>query len=131
LIVPIARIFVVGVDVVMGCAYPEFGSKRLKISIRPAERVCFIYLLHNVRRLAAQSHLLKQTVASSQASTDPEVLLSAPKSTEPDGLEVGNDYFGVDDESGWERFRRAKRANYVELLSRGVFDRYLRQMSPE
>jgi hypothetical protein len=113
----------------MGCAYPEFGPKRLKISIRPAERACFIYLLHNVRRLVAQSLLLKQTVASSQASTDPEVLLSASKSTELDGLEVGN--FGVDVESGWERFRRAKRANYVELLSRGVFVRYLRQMSPE
>src|SRR5262249_28299612 len=58
---------VVGVDVVMGCAYPEFGPKRLKISIRPAERACFTYLLHNVRRLVAQSLLLKQTVASSQA----------------------------------------------------------------
>src|SRR5215469_11477270 len=124
LIVPIARIFVVGVDVFMGCAYPEFGPKRLRISIRPAERACFIYLLHNVRRLVAQSLLLKQTVASSQASTGPEVLLSASKSTEPDGLEVGNDNFGVDVESGWERFRRAKRANYVELLSRGVFVRY-------
>jgi hypothetical protein len=45
-IVPIARIFVVGVDVVMRCAYPEFGPKRLKINIRPAERACFIYLLH-------------------------------------------------------------------------------------
>src|SRR5215468_9454403 len=67
---------------------------------------------------------VEQTVASSQASTDPEVLLSASKSTEPDGLEVGNDNFGVDAESGWERFRRAKRANYVELLSRGVFVRY-------
>jgi hypothetical protein len=49
LIVPIARIFVVGVDVVMGCAYPEFGPKRLKLSIRPAARACFIYILHNVR----------------------------------------------------------------------------------
>src|SRR5262245_3196970 len=56
--VPIARIFVVGVDVVMGCAFPEFAPKRLKISIRPAERACFIYLLHNVRRLVAQSLLL-------------------------------------------------------------------------
>src|SRR5215469_752053 len=73
LIVPIARIFVVGVDVVMGCAYPEFGPKRLKISIRPAERACFIYFLHNVSRLVAQSLLLKQTVVSSQAFTDPEV----------------------------------------------------------
>jgi hypothetical protein len=27
LIVPIARIFVVGVDVVMGCAFPEFWAK--------------------------------------------------------------------------------------------------------
>src|SRR5262249_49951609 len=103
----------------MGCAYPEFGPKRLKMSIRPAERACFIYLLlHNVRRLVAQSLLLKQTVASSQVSTDPEVLLSASQSNEPDGLEVGNDNFGVDVESGWERFRKAKRANYVELLSR-------------
>jgi hypothetical protein len=33
----------------------------------------FIVLLHNVRRLVAQSLLLKQTVASSQASTNPEV----------------------------------------------------------
>src|SRR5215467_4963734 len=65
LIVPIARIFVTGVAVVMGCAYPEFGPKRLKISIRPAERERFIYLLHHVRRLVAQSHLLKQTVARS------------------------------------------------------------------
>src|SRR5262245_18580888 len=90
LIVPIARIFVVGVDVVMGCAYPEFGPKRLKTSIRPAERACFTYLLpHNVRRLVAQSLLLKQTVASTQASTVPEILLSASKSTEPDGLELG------------------------------------------
>src|SRR5215469_8724353 len=63
LIVPIARIFVVGVDVVMGCAYPEFGPRRLKIRIRPAERACFIYLLHNVGRLIAQSLLMKQTVA--------------------------------------------------------------------
>src|SRR5262249_39837514 len=73
----------------MGCAYPEFGPKGLKISIRPAERACFIYLLlHNVRRLVAQSLLLKQTVASSQASTDPEVLLSVSQSTVPDGLEA-------------------------------------------
>jgi hypothetical protein len=100
---------VVGVDVVMGCAYPEFGPKRLKISIRPTERACFIYLLHIVGRLVAQSLLLKQTVASSQASTDPAVLLSASKSTEPDGMEVGNDHFGGDVENGWERFRRAKR----------------------
>src|SRR5215510_13483515 len=75
LIVPIARIFVVGVDVVMGCAYPEFVPKRLKISIRPAERapssIFFIMSgdwLHN---------------RCSQAPTDPEVLLSASKSTEP------------------------------------------------
>jgi len=34
----------------MGSAYPEFGPKGLKISIRPAESACFIYLLHNVRR---------------------------------------------------------------------------------
>src|SRR5262249_1603271 len=88
LIVPIARIFVVGVDVVMSCAYPEFGPKRLKISIRPPERACFIYLFHNVRRLVAQSLLFQQTVASSQASTDPKVLLSASQSTEPDGLEA-------------------------------------------
>src|SRR5215469_5935888 len=57
LIVPIARTFVVGVDVVMGCAYPEFGPKRLKISIRPAKRTCFIYLLHNFRRLVPRSNL--------------------------------------------------------------------------
>src|SRR5262249_1935672 len=31
----------------------ELGPKRLKISIRPAERACFIYLLHNVRRRVA------------------------------------------------------------------------------
>src|SRR5262249_5438846 len=127
----IARICVVGVDVVMGCAYPEFGPKRLKISIRPAEKACLIYLLHNVRRLLAQSTLLKPTVASSLTYTDPEVLLSASKSTEPDGLEFGSDNFGVDVESGWERFRRAKRANYFELLPRGVFVRYLRQMFPK
>ena len=88
---PIARIFVVVAGVVMGCAYPEFWPKRQKTSIRPAERACLIYLLHNVRCLVAQSLLLKQTVASSQASTDPEVLLSASKSTEPGGLEGHDD----------------------------------------
>ena len=65
--------------------------------------------------------LFIETNGAPNAFTDPEVLLSASKSTEPDGLEVGNDNFGVDVESGRERFQRAKRANYVELLSKGYF----------
>src|SRR5215475_3354862 len=82
LIVPIARIFVVGVDVVMGCAYPEFKPERLKISIRPAERACFIYVLHNIWRPVAQ--WLRQL-----PGTDLEVLLSASKFTEPGEMQVG------------------------------------------
>src|SRR5215510_2272346 len=74
LIVPIARIFVVGVDVVMGCAYPEFGPKRLKISIRPAERACFIYLLHNVRRLV---HWASTSVLGTSATTQADPAMSA------------------------------------------------------
>src|SRR5262249_1597447 len=103
----------------MGCAYPEYGPKSLKISNRTAERACFIYLLHNVRRLVAQSHLLKQTVANSQASTDPEVLLSASKSTEPDGLEVENDNFGVDVEKRLGTLSAGKASELRQTLVQG------------